>query len=371
VSLLGTNLLDGNNNDNLDVQTYGAIAINNLTASHSDTGDGANLYLDSLAVTGNVTLTGTNVFEGNSSGGFALIVNSKGSITANNLNVIANTYGAFVDNTAGTANVTLTGSNLFKGQNGTALSVTSKGTISVSNLSVESNFANGVKLDNSTGTGNVVLTGYGIFTNNGGYGLDISSKGAVTATNLTADYNHLSFSSYAVEIDNSSALTPKAVTLNGTNTFIGNGKYGLGVSSKGAITVSNLTANDNKAAGAYLNNDHAGAVGGITLKGSSAFLENGAGIFNVGVELASIGKITLTHVTADFNYQNGLQVDNASSVTITCGSFMDNGNAAGQYGIWANTPLLTLIGIDASGNYSGSYYSTGSIVFGTRTCTLP
>ena len=66
-TLLGPILLTNNDTDNLDVATWGAITINNLTANNSLTGYGAFLGM-SPAMPGNVTLNGVNTFNNNSYG---------------------------------------------------------------------------------------------------------------------------------------------------------------------------------------------------------------------------------------------------------------------------------------------------------------
>ena len=96
VTLTGSNYFIGNNNqlndgneDGLDIISDGAITVNNLTAWWND-GKGAyldnclwNSGLNKCTGSGNITLTGTNSFIGNTEDG--LIADTHGNIILNNV----------------------------------------------------------------------------------------------------------------------------------------------------------------------------------------------------------------------------------------------------------------------------------------------
>ena len=92
------------------------------------------------------------------------------------------------------------------------------------------------------------------------------------------------------------------ITLIGTNYFNNNTHYGLWVTSKGAITASNLTALQNGMDGAFLDNQWGtGSLGGITLSGTNNFESNGM----LGLETYSNGAITMNNVTSSWNTTGG------------------------------------------------------------------
>ncbi|HUH95835.1 MAG TPA: hypothetical protein VLZ89_00655 [Anaerolineales bacterium] len=375
VTLLGTNNISLNDNTNLAVATYGAIKISNLTADSSLSGDGADLAYGTVA--GAVTLTGTNTFDFNYDIG--LDVNSNSTISISNLSAVGNAHGDGADlfNYSGTAGVTLSGTNTFDSNDTFGLNVRSNGAITASNLTALLNgnavSTYGVKLDNQTGTAGVTLTGVNTFGSNYSDGLDIDSRGAITTNNLTASFNGTGYSGAdGVYLDNYGASLAPGVSVNGNNTFDNNGN-GLYIQSKGAITTNNITANYNANYGADLTNGSAG-TGAINVKGTNVFLGNKGGS---GLDLYSNSTVSVTHITADNNWYDGLYVSTPGKVTVTCGSFIFNGRSLSEGYGWAtdtNVPSIALIGVDSVGNYSGPYftYSLGTVTtFVPRTCTLP
>jgi hypothetical protein len=382
VTLTGNTIINFNYGDGMDLVSHGVIKLGNLTADyngHTSSNIGAYIYNAGAGTAQNIMLSGTNFFDFNYGTGLAL--DSRGAITASNLNASFNSHstGVSLNNTAGTAGITLTGTNTFNFNNGMGLHVASNGSIMASNLTANQNgssLANyGVDLNNATGTGNVTLTGNNIFNNNQSDGIDIFSHGTITTNNMTANFNNLSFGSNTndagVWLDNRFAPTAKNITMNGVNIFLGNHYEGLDAFSKGLITTNNLTANDNGYYGAYF--DNSSGVLGVNLKGSNTFLNNG----NDGLRIISSGPVTVTHITANYNYYDGLNVNTTGNVTVTCGSFMNNGTTGSFFGYgWStggSVPAVTLIGVDASGNFSGDYdHSLGTVAtFTPRTCTLP
>ena len=130
----------------------------------------------------------------------------------------------------------------------------------------------------------VQVLGTNAFTGNTGDGLNIRSDGNITLNNITANANL----DDGVEINNASSGTNAAVTITGTNSFSSNAGDGLLVTSKGAITLSNITANNNVADnGVVLDNDETGAAGGVTINGTNTFNGND----NSGLSIASRGAV--------------------------------------------------------------------------------
>jgi hypothetical protein len=399
VTLLGTNEFNNNRTDGLDVVSFGAIALSNVTAN-TNRDNGVDLYSYngiSQDVTGAVTLTGTNTF--NDDVGIGLVVNSKGAINASNLNAIGDINTSESDGVDLTANgaVSLTGTNTFDDYGGTGLNINAQGNITASNLTAvgdgEVGLFDGAILDNAGGTGNISLSGNNTFNDDYGVGIDISSNGTITTNNLTADAS-LTLVSSGVSIHEDGS---KSVTLNGVNSFLNNAVDGLAILSDGAITVSNITANGNGAFGAQLDTCHANGSGctftnaqPITVTGTNVFLDNGAYEYNFipvgsgnGLEINSDGAVSVSHITADDNYNDGMFVNTPGKVTVTCGSFTLNGRASGTkqdggYGVgWetgSSVASINLISTDSAGNYNGSYLNDSgstSDTYSSVTCPLP
>jgi len=146
--------------------------------------------------------------------------------------------------------------------------------------------------------------------------------------------------------------------------FHDNVNTGLLVSSNGAISAVNLSARGNVTDhGVYLYN--ASGIAGITLTGINVFTGNGGS----GLHLYSNGAVSLTQVTADENAQSGVYADFAGSLKITCGSFTNNGT----FGLYVSSPVAPyLVGVFASGNNPGSgnliWAGHGAITSDVRAC---
>jgi hypothetical protein len=230
------------------------------------------------------------------------------------------------------------------------LSAQSLGAITTSNLDAYNNGGYGVTLDNAysnaattaTLTMNNLSTWDNNFNNNGDDGLDVLSNRLITLTSITAQNNGQNHTStgYGAYIDNcgynstlntcTSTITPASgITLIGTNYFNNNTHYGLWVTSKGAITASNLTALQNGMDGAFLDNQWGtGSLGGITLSGTNNFESNGM----LGLETYSNGAITMNNVTSSWNTTGGASLGthglSTPQAVVLNGSnfFLDNSN---------------------------------------------
>jgi hypothetical protein len=240
VILTGNNTF--NNNDGgsgLGIGSTGNIILSNITANNND---GFGTVLNGS----NVILTGVNNFSGN--GSYGLYINSMGdvileNITANeNDNENMNAAGVYISNVDGGGDIILTGTNEFNnlhegfGHNyGIGLAAYSAGDITLSNIFANDNAQFNILLDNTYGTGNIVLNGTNVFT--GSFiGARILSNGSITMENVTASGNmyaglDLITSSGDIEINCGSitnnenfgivANSPATATLNGVM-FSGN-----------------------------------------------------------------------------------------------------------------------------------------------------
>jgi len=367
VTLKGVNTLNDNYSNGLYVWTRGAISASSLSASGNDSYGAWLANSTDPASTGGITLSGTNAFQDNTSGGLYAV--SRGAITISNLTASDNSgQGASISNTgAATAQaVKLTGYGTFLDNTGAGLGVSSLGAVSAANLNASDNGGAGASLSNDINgaVGSLTLSGTNQFSDNASTGLYLSSRGAITISNLTASGNGKGGGGVGANVNNTNALTPQAVKLTGYASFIDNANAGLQLYSNGAITAANLTARGNVSDnGVYLNNTTGTA--GVTLTGTNIFTGNG----DNGLYLNSNGAVSLTRVTADGNGLNGVYVGWASSLTLTCGYLASNGGS----GLYVNSPTdPLLIGVFASGNPSGDLLWNGNpTTSDVRACPLP
>jgi len=305
--------------------------------------------------------------------------------------------GAFLDNCldagsgcTATANVTIDGISSFSNNEGDGLTVASNGDVALSNVAANGNDGYGAELGCScTSIGGNVTISDSTFNSNGWAvgddGLDVAATGAITLTNVTADSNGLggaylisdssvtiggasnSFSNnmddlgigveafVAITLTNVTAssngdvgaglLTLGDVTINGSsNTFDGNGFDGVAIVSAGAVSLTNVTANDNDGYGVnvdsifglvstsvaltnvFVDGNSDGGINIATVDGSVTLTDvTATNNLDTGIYIGGVSRdVMLTNVAADTNDEDGLDVDSVDSITITGGSFSDN-----------------------------------------------
>lgn len=372
VTLTGANSFSYNWLDGLYISTYGAVTTNNLTATYNGVsgfmgrGVTINNYQGVNTIVANITLNGNNVFLGNFQHG--LFVQAFGAIKANNITASGNggvSYaGVQLDTSnapsASSGNITLTGTNAST-SNAVGFVIDAKGAVSLNNVTASSNTGTGLLVDNTFATTAtpkpVTLTGISSFTYNGGNGLNINSYGAVTMSKVTASNN----SGAGAQVYNDGATTPANVTITGYGIFNSNTPFGLTISSKGAITLANITANGNSNRGMEIINS--AGTGAVTLTGVNTFVGN----VGSGAYIVSSGNVSVTKITGDDNSESGLFVNTTGAVTITCGNF----NSNSWYG-WEvlNASSATIKGVFTAGNTLGSYNTVVPLTV-TRACPLP
>jgi hypothetical protein len=329
----------------LEIYSNGTVTLSNITADGNgldntvDTPYGYGLYVNntSASMPKAVTLNGTNQFNGNYGGGVYLI--SDGAITVNKLtandNLDGGGLGALLANTTANPlvpqNVTLNGYGDFSGNGSRGLEVQTYGLVTLNSIYADSNGSDGVFVDNYTGGSllkAVTINGYADVSNNSGYGLYILSRGAIKVNNLDASLGNAN----GAWLDNDEAGAVGGITLTGSNDFSYNAGNGLLATSRGTIMINDLDAIGNVAGfGAQLDNINAAASPGITLTnttaGASFFAENGA----AGLLVFTKGAVTITKLIANDNGEIGAFINNASSTAasvtlIGYGEFNTNGD---------------------------------------------
>jgi hypothetical protein len=326
VTLTGVNTFNNNEDTGLYIQASGDINADGLTAKDngivSGFGNGAEFY--SLS---NVTLTGVNVFSGNNDSG--LYIEANGNIDVNNIDAVKNGVGgfgsgAYLNSLGGPAfGVTVGGTNTFRNNTETGLYIESGGSVAVNNVTAGSNGGYGVELYTLT---DVSVTGTNTFDANADSGLYIEADGNVDAQNLTSTSN----GDMGVE-----TYTLGTFTLTGNNVFDANSNSGLYIESSGDMDLQNITA---------------------TRNGSS---------LGSGAELYSLGSVNISGTNIfDRNAASGLLID--AEVDINAQNISATGNGVGGvsgYGaeMYTNVGNVVMTGLNVfnSNLSSGLYIESG------------
>jgi hypothetical protein len=255
---------------------------------------------------------------------------------------------------------------------GTGLRVETAGAIAVDGTVVTGSSGDGAYLDNTAGTASVTVTD-STFTGNTWTGLDARSHGDITLTDVVATGQE-----DGAYLDASGG--PGTVTVSGTNPgdsdFSGNALAGLTAkTADGDITISNVTADSNSvtptgptalAAPSVVASGSSDSYGiGLTAKAggaidvitSDASRNGGRGLWIEGT-----GPINLTNVTADQNGADGAYIHNlgtcaASPITVTVdrGTFTNNGGYGLSAVLGPNGTLTFINAATFGGNALGEY----------------
>ena len=328
---------------------------------------------------GTVTITNSGV-SSNHENGYA--VYAKGAVTISSVYSGDNDWdGIYVENASSPAApaVTITDVTTARNENGINLNV--KGAVTLKDIHTSDNRVDGVNIL-SSGTGAVTITYASNMFNeswgNGENGYEIVTKGPVTVTNFDVHDNGLLGGS----VDNSGAATAAAVTVNvlGTseyyNDYLSNGTGGLEIRSRGVVTVSKVMVNDNGGSGLYINNLPPGTAAGVAVTVSDATFERNGAFGEAGLKISSKGAITLMNILANDNGGVGALLDNklaggTAGVTINAGSGKGNefqGNKLGGLIVHSNG-AVTITNIYSANNgmdsteLSGDFSITTHLLF--------
>lgn len=367
VDVNGTNIFTGNTGIGLSVVSKGAITLSNVTADGSVSNGGAYLNNSQSGAVGDVTVTGTNSFSGNEI--YGLQVYTRGAVNLENVNADGNktSDGAYIYNIAGSGDVTIKGTNSFNGNIGTGLYLRSKGAITASNITANGNGGyGGAWFDNDeTGAvGDVEIIGTNSFSGNNYLGLNIVSRGGVSLANITADDNKYR----GVSIDNLPSSSFATVTIDGINSFSNNLNDGLWIRSLGTIKLNEIVADGNGTNVAHNGADISNSTGNgvVSITGYHNSFSNNAG---PGLVINTNGNIELHFATIENNNlvggPDGTQFTTSGSAKVYCSIFDNNGsvglNASGVNG------SLDFYGMDGFSDYSYN----GAAGFMGDDCVIP
>ena len=382
--LTGGDGFNGNGEDGLDVLSRGTITLTNVMANDNDPNDdwdgyGAFLRNNFPSGTGGISINqsgGTSSFSGNAGDGLHAL--SNGSISLTSVIADGNDWnddgydGAYLNNSTSTTSSTvtvdnnkITGGNGFNDNGEEGLNVISKGAITLINVNANGNDpydnfdGDGADLKNIGGTGGIGITSGGTssFSGNSGYGLYAVSNGSISLTNVTADGNDWNDNGYDGAYLNNVGGT-SAITVNnsvfGDFTAGGNGDHGLAAISKGAISLTSVTADDNNIDGAYLANGFGSSTSGITVQASNFGESSTTGNGSDGLEAHSNGEVNLSSVSVDYNDDVGaFLTSELGSITVDPSSFNNNG----QFGLGAiSDGTITLNDVIADDNTLGGAF---------------
>lgn len=371
----GNGITDG---EGLHAESKGTITLKDVTASSNGgvNGYGVYLYNGFSATPKSITLTGTNTFNNNDKDG--LFISSDGVITLNNIIATGNNgSGASLLNNTNAAvpnGITLTGTNLFNDNAAVGLNITTFGPIKISNIYANSNGSAGAQIvnDSSNTLQPVTFTGTNEFKYNGSAGLGVFSKGQITLSNISANSNGGPAGAYLITMNGTSA---SGVTITGTNFFNLNAVNGLEIQTKGAVLLNAITANGNSGIGTYIVNGNGASLKNVTITGFNSFSNNA----DDGLRIVSSGIITLNNITASFNNLggtngDGVNLDNTLSgvsvpkAVVLAGT--NEFNANDGYGLYINTfGAVTTNNVTANENGQGA--SGYGVYIENSNATLP
>ncbi len=284
-----------------------------------------------------VEVTFNGSFEGQ--GTYTLSVNDE-----NHDNYVYPGSGVLLDNSAGTAGVTISTSknnseNNFDANENMGMDIKTNGSITIKGLGTDNNYRSGLVMDNPQSKGKVSFTDKSLvssFNNNGWSGIYLRTMGMVNLAGI-GSISENGFS--GLEIDNciydeglGTCLGSGSVILKNMNAER-NGGDGIRVYSKGTINLNSIVSNENSEMGISLYNQVPLSIASVLLKAVTADGNN-----NTGIQVSTYGNVNLGDMNANENLK-------------TTG-FLNDGDAVLDY-------LNNLAGPDVWSFYaeSGVYYS--------------
>jgi hypothetical protein len=313
----------------MQIYTHGAITLTSITSTHN-TYNG--IFLDNHQSSTPKPITFTHGYI--STNGFSGVnAFSKGAFSYTDVRVYDSLYGIYIDNTGGTAGVTLKDSG---GNNSTfsGVVVYTNGSIVLTNVSSNTNGVDGFFLRNWTASTPQPVTVNGLTANsNQAIGLYVLTTGAINLSNITAQKN----SNFGVKLGDAAAgIIPRSVTISHAtldqNGWSTGGYDNLRLLSGSFVNLSYIYATNciwNTCYGAVLGDPNFGptSIPGLVTISNSLFADN---IFD-GLWVYSKGNIVLKNVVATFNGWDGVRLDNTPgnplfpTSSVSNSDFMNNG----------------------------------------------
>ncbi len=319
---------DGNGNQNaglssLFIYARGAISLSGVTADGNGQvltpSAGATIWAHDSQLASSVSVSNSQFQDNQGSG---LVILTKGAITLSSVSIFrsATAYGANLDNSFGTAGVTIKGTAAamnyfcqngnFSGADDDGLFINTNGSISLSYIKVDENKWSGFDFFGMKPI-NITIK-YGSFNFNEAYGVNLETQGSFTLSDIDASGNGFN----GLYLHNQNAPTPKNVKLTNVQIHDNGSLAGVEVSSKGFVTLSGAEVYDQAGSGVSLF-----GTAGVTVLNARVHDNLGKGVL-----INSNGSIKLTNVFSGSNGWGAI-LSSGSTVTISNGTFNENSNS--------------------------------------------
>jgi hypothetical protein len=365
------NLAAYNNDDGVEVDSYGTILIDQVIAYHND-GRGFELNNNFTDIYKNISLKNSTADWNDDEG---ILARSNGAVIITNTGASYNDFsnagsvaGLDIDNSGGIGNVAIKSTNTknyyeFNFNSGNGVKVVTNGTVTITNAiasynkdTIDDVNNDGFNIGGAIDPKTVTMTRC-IADGNGWNGVQIQSLGSVVLTNVSAsdNSNHgiISYSGSAFTLKIASGA-PDNVLHNNGNPFNSDGLY---VNSAGSITVLNTIATDNSAYGFALHNAPSLTSPVKILRSSSNHNHYG------GIYLNTASDLTVTDTSADYNDSWGMYVDTDGKILVNCTkpmgfcSFSHNGTGDGLDLFSRKTITISKIVASFNGDHGIAIYS--------------
>lgn len=336
---LNVSILNGVFHDNKDVSLWveakGSISLTNFLSSSPDT---YGLQLDNtyaVAAPG-VTIKNASLLNNGVGGG---VVKSKGSILIDSINVPSSplSYGLDLNNITGVGGVTLKSSlfqNFFAGAKFAGLRINTTRNVVLNNVLAVYNGEAGVEVRAGPNAGSVSLKNVSA-NNNGGWGVWVRTDGAINWIGGGASMNgqNIAFSAGGVSLANEGALetAPKSITLSGLVLNDNQENVGIEIYTRGSVTLTSITADRN-----FWDGIKAYKYPGVgSIKASLIHTVGndiiGLNIYQIPGDSRSVN-VSLKNITANQNGSWGVYVEMNGTISWVKGEATDNGNSVSFIG---------------------------------------
>lgn len=331
VVITNATIIGNSSRHGLIIWSLGNITLTNVAATYNGSSTTYfNAYLDNNddpATIKNITLNKVDFSSGNGNG---LHVETRGNILVNKISTswhyTSGAVGVYLDNSSGVGSVTFLstfGRNEIYSNEGNNLTIHTNGAVTINGLTSSGSYHDGVYIDNSSapaGSYPGVTINNSILNENAGYGLEAFSKGAITLTSVTAQYNVYSNAYLDNHYDDTHT---KAITVT-KGTFIGgagSGGAGVEIIASAAVIMNTVTASNSHRNGVMIDASSY-SNGTVTISGTNVFNENSYS----GLVINAHGTVTISNVTANDNSDRGIDITTTSGITITNGMIKRNAN---------------------------------------------
>jgi hypothetical protein len=363
VSISNFEMNENLGNRGLFIQTLGPVTLSSVKVNNnSHAAQGA--YIDNCYWAGACLGSGDIVISGNNNqfnnnSGQGLLVMTAGKFSFSNFSASGNSsdginaFSYAVD--GGTSYIKNTVAKQFNQVNdngGRGINLTFSGLLNISRVSAINNMGYNMVVDNSSGSlPHTAVISNSIFNGSqSNDGLNLTCNGAVTLTNLQANDNIWN----GISVANTASTAPQTITASQIKTN-GNSDYGFVVASKGDVLLTNIQACSNDADGLYVNNSY--GAGKLTIKSTSDNLFIGNGGSGISADVG--GAIWLERIQAIANHSDGIGLTHdagkTGAVTIKKVIALSNGREGLDLAVRGAVYMenINAMGNGSSGNYHG------------------